>query len=51
MSEPVKHPLKLSYCYAHEDKVRCNTLDKHLSSIKHEDILDIRYMIEKLVLA
>ena len=43
MSEPAKNPLKLFYCYAHEDKELRDTLDRHLSILKHQNLLDIWY--------
>jgi hypothetical protein len=39
MSKPAKNPLKLFYCYSHEDKDLRNILDKHLISLKRESLL------------
>jgi fructokinase len=36
MSTKLARSLKLFYCYAHEDKVLRNELDKHLSDLKRE---------------
>src|SRR5579859_3795414 len=43
MSEPTNNPLKLFYCYAHEDKVLRDTLDSHLSILKRQKLLEIWY--------
>ncbi len=43
MSEPAKNPLKLFYCYAHKDKARRDTLDKHLSLLKRQKLIEIWY--------
>ncbi len=43
MSEPAKHPLKLFYCYAHEDKEPRNILDSHLSVLKRQKLIEIWY--------
>ena len=43
MSEPAKNPLKLFYCYAHEDKVLRDTLDSHLSLLKRQKLIEIWY--------
>lgn len=43
MSEPAKNPLKLFYCYASEDKELRNTLDRHLSILKHRRLVEIWY--------
>ncbi len=41
MSEPAKNPLKLFYCYAHEDKDLRDTLDRHLAILKRQNLLEI----------
>ena len=43
MSELAKHPLRLFYCYAHEDKTLRDTLDRHLSGLKRQKLLEIWY--------
>jgi tetratricopeptide (TPR) repeat protein len=43
MSRLVKDPLKLFYCYAHEDKVLRDTLDNHLSGLKWQKLIEIWY--------
>ncbi len=43
MSEPAKNPLRLFYCYAHEDKALRDTLDKHLSNLKRRRLVEIWY--------
>jgi tetratricopeptide (TPR) repeat protein len=43
MLEPDKKPLKLFYCYAHEDKALRNTLDSHLSALKRQKLIEIWY--------
>src|SRR5579864_8531008 len=43
MSEPTKNPLKLFYCYAHQDKELRDTLDIHLSILKRQKLIEIWY--------
>ena len=43
MSEPAKLILKLFYCYAHEDKALRDTLDRHLSILKRQKLIDVWY--------
>ena len=43
MSESAKNPLKLFYCYAHEDKVLRGALDSHLSILRRQGLIDVWY--------
>ena len=43
MSETVQQPLKLFYCYAHEDQALRDTLDSHLSSLKRQQLIEVWY--------
>src|SRR5436305_2160821 len=43
MSEPAKTPLKLFYCYAHEDKALRDALDSHLIILKSQKLIEIWY--------
>src|SRR5579859_5716242 len=40
MPEIAKNPLNLFYCYAHEDRALCDTLDRHLSVLKRQKLLE-----------
>jgi tetratricopeptide (TPR) repeat protein len=40
MSEPVKRPLKLIYCYADKDKELRDTLDEHLSNLEEQKLIE-----------
>src|SRR5215468_6948295 len=43
MSEPIKNPLKLFYCYAHEDQALRDALDSHLIGLKRQRLIEIWY--------
>ncbi len=43
MLESATNPLKLFYCYAHEDKALRDKIDNHLSILKHRKLVDIWY--------
>src|SRR5881394_433836 len=43
MSEADKNPLKLFYCYAHEDKELRDALDNHLIGLKRQKLIEIWY--------
>jgi hypothetical protein len=41
MPEPAKHPLKLFYCYAHQDRELRDALDSHLSILLWQGLIEI----------
>ena len=43
MTTSASEPLKLFYCYAHEDKTLRDELDAHLSLMKHQGLVTVWY--------
>src|SRR5436190_23237842 len=43
MPNPTNNPLKLFYCYAHQDKELRDALDNHLSILKRQKLIEIWY--------
>ena len=43
MTTTSNEPLKLFYCYAHEDKTLHDELDAHLASMKRQKLLEVWY--------
>src|SRR5436305_2268961 len=43
MSELAKNPLKLFYCYAHEDKMLADKLKLHLNFLKQQNLVGVWY--------
>ncbi len=43
MTTASNEPLKLFYCYAHEDKALRDELDAHLAGMKRQKLLEVRY--------